>query len=165
MSLISRSAGGSPPGKSISGLSMLTSNAPACLRKGEHAQSYILTASQLREDVHREDQGRVLLDAAALRRIVPVAQLRRDDDEDPAADLLAGQPLRPALDDLLQRERRQLAPAVRGVELLAAVPQHPLVLHQDAVLGADLLAVALDDVARHELLRGVRVRHLDGGGL
>src|SRR5690606_20397286 len=98
MSLISRSAGGSPPGKSISGLSMLTSLAPACLRKGEHTQSCIPPGSELGEDVHGEDQRGVLLDPAALRRVVAVAQLRRDDDQDPAADLLAGQALRPALD-------------------------------------------------------------------
>src|SRR4051794_11140885 len=111
MSLISRSAGGSPPGKSISGLSMLTSLAPACVRKGNgHSVASRRDDNRrgrrlhLGQDVDREDQRGVLLDAAAGRRAVGVAQLRRNDDQDATADLLAGQTLRPPLDDLLERE-------------------------------------------------------------
>src|SRR4051794_30852050 len=174
MSLISRSAGGSPPGKSISGLSMLTSLAPAGSRKGNRDQSYIpaadtfahvARASHLRQDVHGEDQRGVLLDSAAGRRVVAVAQLRRNGDQHPAADLLAGQALRPALDDLLERERRQLLAAVRRVELLAGVPHHALVLHEQRAVGRHLVAVALDDVLRHELGGRVRLGDLDRGGL
>src|SRR5690242_2702561 len=100
MSLISRSFGGSPPGKSTSGLSMLTKL--LLLRGGQPAQSYRTAVLQNGQDVDGEDQRGVGRDA--LLSLGSVAELRRDDDQHPAADLLAGQPLRPALDHLLQRE-------------------------------------------------------------
>src|SRR4051812_5902241 len=163
MSLISRSAGGWPSGKSISGFSMLTSLLLLCVRKDNTDSLTSPEGLHLRQDVDREDESGVLLDTTAGRRVVAVAQSRRNHDQDAAAHLLARQPLRPALDDLLQRERRQLTPLVRRVELLAAVPQHTLVLHQDTAVGLDLVAVALDHVVRHELRGSGLLRHRDLG--
>src|SRR4051794_14371749 len=126
MSLISSSAGGSPPGKSISGLSMLTCMLLVLLRATR-------TVLQNGEDVQGEDQGGVGGDAAL--RLAAVGQVRRRHQHHAAADLLAGQALLPALDELRQREGGQLAALVAGVELLAAVPEHALVLQQQGVGG------------------------------
>src|SRR6478752_7771993 len=111
MSLISRSAGGSPPGKSISGFSMLTD---LLLLLMNWATGTVL---HLRQDVHGEHQRGVGGDARRL--LVTEALVRRHDQQHPAADLLADQTVLQTLErDLGQREGGRLPRLVGVVELL-----------------------------------------------
>src|SRR5581483_10009705 len=75
------------------------------------------------EEVDDEDQRLVGLDDPA-GAPAAVAQLGRDDDAAPAADLHAGHALVPAADDLAgaEPEGEGLAPVPGGVELLAGAP-------------------------------------------
>src|SRR5687768_7613563 len=119
MSLIWSSAGGSPPGKSISGFSMLTSSLLV-------AWSASWTFSQTprshgAEDVHHEDQ-RVLRQRAVGARAV--AEGGRDHQQDPVAHALADEALVPAghhgAGADLEGGGATVVPG--GVELLAVLP-------------------------------------------
>src|SRR6478735_2463001 len=116
MSLISRSAGGSPPGKSISGFSMLTE---LLLQMMNWTTGTVL---HLCQQVHGEHQGG--LGGDGLLRLVTERLVRRDDQQDTAADLLADQTVLQALEgDLGQREGLGLALGVGAVERLSVLPQ------------------------------------------
>src|SRR5690606_37028523 len=86
------------------------------------------------------------------RALVAVAELRRDDEEDLAADGLADDAGVPALDELPGPglERQRVAELPRGVEH-RPVPQPAGVVGVDVVALLDRLARALDDRGRDEL--------------
>src|SRR5690606_19662878 len=97
------------------------------------------------EDVDDEDERRAAGDGVA-RALVAVAELRRDDEEDLAADGLADDAGVPALDELPGPglERQRVAELPRGVEH-RPVPQPAGVVGVDVVALLDRLAGALDD--------------------
>src|SRR5205085_2969315 len=78
------------------------------------------------DEVDDEDQRLAGLDGAA-GAAVAVAQVRRDDQLAPAADLHPEQAVVPALDDLADTdaEGQRLTAVPRGVELLAGGVGHP----------------------------------------
>src|SRR3954470_12962373 len=104
------------------------------------------------------------------RRRLPlraVGELGRDGQLAATARLDADEPLVPALDHhaLAEREVEWLAVVPRGVELLAGVVEDADVLHRELVALLGGLALAHDDVLRHELgrrlarlLRDLRLR-------
>src|SRR5690606_23065921 len=115
------------------------------------ARSWPVGSAHVHE-VDDEDERLAALDRAA-GATVAVAQVRRDGDLAPAADLHAEQALVPALDDLADtdREVERLTAVPRRVELLARGPGDADVVRGDLPTGGRLLALADLDVLDDEL--------------
>ena len=91
--------------------------------------------------------------------LVAVAHVRRHDDEDAAADLLARQALRPALDDAAASGKATGAARWRTCGRTPCRPStaRPCTARATVSPAVDLRAVALDDVVRDELGRARRL--------
>src|SRR5690348_1192703 len=91
------------------------------------------------DEVDDEDQRRVRRDRPA-RALRAVAEVRRDDQLAPPADLHALHALVPAGDDLAgaEREAERLPAIPRRVELLAALVEHADVLDGHGLAGLRL---------------------------
>ncbi|MBG9885563.1 hypothetical protein ABE10_02960, partial [Bacillus toyonensis] len=101
------------------------------------------------DEVDDEDQG--LAAEEVSRSGGAVRQVRRDDQLATSADLHAGDPVLPALDQTAQRELDRLAPSPRRVELLSGVELDAGVVHGHGVAGLGLVAAPFDDVADDQL--------------
>src|SRR6478735_8866421 len=90
-----------------------------------------------------------------------VGLFRRDGQLTAAADLHAGDPVLPALDQAAQRELDRFAAVPRAVELFAGVVLDADVVHLDGAAGHGLGAIADHQILDDKLVRRRPVRKLD----
>src|SRR5581483_7544419 len=110
---------------------------------------------------HHEDERLAGLDRAA-GAPVAIAQVRRDDELAPTADLHAGHALVPARDDpaAAEREAEGLAAVPAGVELLTGAERHADVVHGHDLARLGLGALAHPDVPDLQLGRRLAAREV-----
>ena len=151
-------------------------SAPALPRFARTELSDELSAGGARTrhlDGRRPEGGRAVCHVTPLQRnltepfrpallLLAVGLVGRDDEQHLAADLLAGDAVRPAGDHAVERERRRGATAPRGVER-RAVEQAARVLDGDRLVLGDLRAVALFEGLCHPV-GGLREAVRDGDG-
>src|SRR6266545_7505136 len=116
------------------------------------------------QDVDHEDQSVGALDPRAGGAGLAVAVLGRDDEQHPAADLLADERLVPAGDDLAAADGERGGRATRpgGVEDLSGLPDLPVVLRDQGLALGHRRAGALDEGLVLGAVRGVGLRDRDG---
>src|SRR3954462_7160392 len=147
-----RSCGGAPSGKSTSGRCRWVSAMVSSSRRG--------VPSARVEDVDDEDQSVRAPDAEAGVARGTVAVVRRDHQQNPAADGLPDEPAVESGDDLTAAhgDRRGLSPPPRRVELAASGPDDADVLHPELLSGGHLHPPTHDDRLDEELTGRVPLR-------